>query len=282
MATRARNAEDHDGVDVALIKQPYRWGRRLAGLALLGAVALGAGSRAAAQVVVLAARGPSASSYPAGTVLKPSQTVTLQRGDSLEVLDAGGSRVITGPQRVAVGYMDQKTRNYLADFLKTANGRRPGIMATRGGFLLSDHDTRRPPTAVEALWLLDASKIAERADGGPEADSPPQDVCLLPDSAPTFLDDGVSEPETALANSATGTPVPMSWQAGAHLLSWPTRLPIADGDRYTLNVSGWPSTVLIFRTISEQPKGLSDLAAALSDRGCYYQLEMLATSAANP
>ena len=261
---------------VALVEQ-----RRLAGLALVGAVALGAGGRAAAQVVVLAAHGPSAASYPAGLVLKPSQTVTLLRGDSLEVLDAGGARVITGPQRVPVGYMDQKTKNYLADFLKSANGRRPGVMATRGGFLLSDHDTRRPPTAVEALWVLDASKIAERADDDPETDAP-QDVCLLPDSAPTFLDDGVSGPEAALANLATGTPVKMSWQAGTHLLSWPAKLPIADGDRYTLNVSGSPSTVLRFRTISEQPKGLSDLAAALSARGCYYQLQILATGAVSP
>src|SRR5579859_4703044 len=112
-------------------------------------------SFATAQVVVLNARGPSSAAYPQGTVLPADRTIYLKSGDQLEVLDAAGSHLLTGPTAVKAGQVDTGAKAALKDIFRRANASRPGIAAVRGFTLQGEGAPASDGASTAPLWRLD-------------------------------------------------------------------------------------------------------------------------------
>src|SRR5205823_5411231 len=124
-------------------------------------------SMASAQVVVLNARGPSAAAFPQGAVLPPSRTISLKKGDRLEVLDAAGSHVLEGPFSRPAGQLAAGSGAALQDVFRRANASRPGIAAVRGFNL--EEAKPAPPPEVAPLWRLDLVSWQQNDQGEPRS-----------------------------------------------------------------------------------------------------------------
>ena len=218
---------------------------------LLTCAALVAAGGAAAQVVVLFARGPSAGAYPAGRVLPANQVVSLKAGDQLELLDGGGSHVLTGPAVVTAGHVAPKVRDELIGVFLKAQRSRPGIAASRG------LDGGR--AAAPDLWQADVG-----VDGA---------VCLAK-GAVAGLWGGASGTSASvrITRLATGETVGVSLPVDRTGAAWPDSLPTGDGERYSLTLDDGSTTALVWTILDPAPPTLGDLATALLDEGCYDQL----------
>jgi hypothetical protein len=232
-------------------------------------------SLAAAQVVVLNARGPSSAAYPQGTVLPADRTIILKSGDQLEVLDAAGSHLLTGPTTVKAGAVDTGTKAALKDIFRRANASRPGIAAVRG-FTLQSEPPPPPDTAsTQPLWRLDVSAWQE---------AEPNDAhnfCVPKGHAPILTRSAAQSAGTLVIyadGSRAGRTV--SWPAGSHDLPWPDGLSYADGDTYALNLNANGATTVRWRSIPADSGSLVNLARTLLDNGCYDQLDTLKAESA--
>jgi hypothetical protein len=206
-----------------------------------------------AQVVVLAAKGPSAPSFPIGAVLPAGRVLNLKQGDRLELLDGGGDRVVNGPGSVTAGQIDAGARARLIDILLKGQHARPGIAATRG------FDLRPRP---DSLWQTDLSE-----DGV---------ACVPVGLKPSFaLADGGAPAPVRITRAATGEVAAVSWPPGASVAQWPAGLPTADGERYTIGFNDGTSSDLTWRTVAPAMTGVEALASDLLEKGCYAQLQRL-------
>jgi len=231
-------------------------------------------SLAAAQVVVLDARGPSSSLYPQGAVLAPDRTITLKAGDQLEVLDAAGSHILTGPAVIRAGQVDTGAKAALKDIFRRANASHPGIAAVRGFALQGDTPPQTDAGAPAPLWRLDVPtwQAAEPNDT--------PNFCVPQGHAPV-LTRAAAQSQGSLVIYRDGSRMgkTLAWPAGAHDLPWPEALPVADGDSYALNLNASGATVVRWRLIPAQLGSLVDLARTFLDNGCYGQLDTLRTEA---
>ena len=228
---------------------------------------------AAAQVVVLNARGPSSAAYPQGAVLPADKMIYLKSGDQLEVLDAAGSHVLTGPATVKAGQVDTAKTAALQDIFRRANASRPGIAAVRG-FTLQSETPASDGASTPPLWRLDvpAWQAAEPNDA--------HNFCVPEGHTPVL---------TRSAAQATGNLViyrdgsrngrTVTWPAGSHDLPWPDSMSFADGETYALNLNAAGATVVRWRVIPPTAGSLVNLARALLDNGCYDQLDTLKADA---
>ena len=218
---------------------------------------LGAGV-AVAQVVVLSAHGPSAGLYPQGAVLRSDKIITLKAGDSLELLDAAGSRVIKGPASVVAGQPVAGSRSTLVDIFAKGQHAHPGIAATRG-FTLQPVSA---PGDDGNLWRVDVT------EGG--------DACVLAGQKPSFARGDSSAPApVSISRTATGEKRAITWAAGGMAADWPAGLPVADGESYSVAFEDGSTVTLIWRTVSPSTAGVEPLAAGLLNKGCYAQLDRL-------
>lgn len=227
-------------------------------------------SIAAAQVVVLNARGPSSAAYPQGAVLPPDRTIFLRSGDQLEVLDAAGSHLLTGPTTVKAGAVDTGAKAALKDIFRRANASRPGIAAVRGFTLQGATPASDGPGSTAPLWRLDvpAWQEAEPSDT--------HNFCVPEGRAPV-LTRGAAQGTGSLVIYPDGARNgrTLSWPAGARDLAWPAGLSFADGETYALNLNAAGATVVRWRVIPPNAGSLVDLARTLLDNGCYDQLDTL-------
>lgn len=226
------------------------------------------GSSAAAQVVVLNARGPSSGAYPQGAVLPANRVISLRAGDQIEVLDAAGSHIITGPASLTAGQVDTGSKAALGDIFRRANSSRPGIAAVRGFTLQGDAPL--PSSANPApLWRLDvpAWVAAEPNDA--------HNFCVTRDRPPVLGRTAAEmKGRLVITDDATHASRAVSWPAGAHDLAWPSDLSDASNQVYALNLDDMGATVVRWRIISASGT-LVDLARSLLDNQCYDQLDTL-------
>jgi len=226
--------------------------RSIAATALTFALALG--GAAAAQVVVLSSRGPSAHQYPQGAVLGANKVLRLAAGDQIELLDGTGSHIITGPAVVTAGHVDPHVRDQVIQTFIRAQQNRPGVAATRG-FQLQ-------PLAAPDLWQLDINQA------GP--------LCVAGDIPPSlWRSDSNSSHTVRLTRLATGETQTVAWEPGASTAVWPSGLPTVDGERYTLTQDDGSAVTFPVRMVGTPTGGFQGLADTLSDRKCYSQLERL-------
>ncbi len=236
--------------------------------AFVAIAVLSASGIASAQIVVINARGPSASAYPQGSILPPSRVINLKAGDQLEVLVSTGSRVLSGPIVLPAGQVDMGTKVALGDIFKKANASRPGIAAVRG-FSLVQEEPPAPPQGPP-LWRLDVTAWQQ---------AEPMDVhnfCVMP-GQPLALtrDDFASEGKLSIYQERTRSTRVVVWPAGARALAWPTDLPTDDGSSYGLNLDAAGATTVNWRTVRAGATSLTELASELLSNGCYDQIDSL-------
>lgn len=228
-------------------------------LALAGA-AIGLGLAAAAQAdVVVASSGPSASQYPVGKKLSPTDRITLKANDSVTVLGASGTRVIKGAGVHRVGAQGTTNRSAYAVLTRQNSARRSRTGAVRGA---SVAEPRRPN-----MWYVDVTK------GGTVCLADTVDVSLWRPATEEVATYVVSSPGSA-------EPLQVTFAEMEDVAEWdPARMPLTDGGTYTIaGPGGAPGRQVKFVVLATPPNNPEDMAAALIENGCTGQLDLLATT----
>ncbi|MBX3561602.1 MAG: hypothetical protein KF780_07275 [Sphingomonas sp.] len=214
---------------------------------------LSGATAASADVLVVRASGPSASTYPAGRSLPNDARITLRGGDTLVVLDARGTRTFRGPGT----FTPASAAAAGPRVAQTADNRRARIGAVRSAGIV--------PASPSSIWQIDVSQ------GGT--------VCLANTSEVTLWRPDASQ-TASLAISGSGASRTLSWPAGNVTTAWPSDLPIANGARYQLSQAGTAvPTNITFRTLASAPGDMQAVAQALIANGCQEQLDLLVDSA---
>lgn len=226
------------------------------------ACALSAPSAASAAIVV-ASSGPSAASYPVGRKLDDAGSVTLRAGDTLTVLDKRGTRVLKGvgtfPVAARAGTPARSSTFAVLTMQRSAQRVRTG--AVRAG-------TDGSPPASPNLWYIDVSRAGRH--------------CLVSGQPVRFWRlDGTKAATYAVTYAATGGQVSLPFSAGATLAPWDAgRYPLADGTRLGVSAEGRIPALVEVTVLARQPADAEAMAAALIEKGCTGQLELLSTTLA--
>lgn len=230
----------------------------LAGVALAGA--------ALAQSVVVRSTGPSASAYPQGKKLPANATVVLKGGDQVTVLDKSGTRVLAGPGTFTLnGAVNRDGGGATALAAMMARG---GAVRTRTGAVRGDGTApvAAVPSKPSNVWHIDVTK------GG---------TYCVADSATLVL----WRPDTTLDGIGTllapdGTSADVNWRAGNPLKLWPAAsLPVLDGQTYTFSSPVGAPVKIRTMLLGTVPTDEVEAAAAMADKGCTAQLDLLASLA---
>lgn len=232
---------------------------RPAGAATLLAAGLSLSAASASAAIVVASSGPSAAQFPVGKKIDDASRITLQKGDSVTVLDQRGTKVLRGPGRLAVSQPGRPLPNpaYAVLTRKDAAGRaRTGAVRTG--------DDGKPVSP--SLWLVDVAR-------------PGTQCVVAPDAVRLWRAD--SKAAARYRISGTGAVV---FAAGAATADWDSvRAPVSDGVSYMVAQEGGATIGTIrFAVIPNPPADAEELALALIDEGCTAQLDLLAKTLAVP
>lgn len=202
-----------------------------------------------ADVLIVRSTGPSAKSFPAGKRLSETARVTLKANDLVVVLNGQGTRDLRGPGTFTAGAPARRTAS-----AAPATQRRARIGAVRG----VGSGELRPPT----IWHVDAAKSST--------------ICVADPGNITLWRADASRPVMLNISRGQGGPArQLAWQPGSSTLRWPADLPVTDGAEYRLSWAGAAlPTTLKFRTMSQRPAGLEDMASSLIANNCEAQMEM--------
>lgn len=228
------------------------------GLARFGIAGLAMAALAGTAIagpVVIRATGPSARAYPAGKQLPDDAQLTLKAGDTVVLLDARGTRTVSGPgtfAAVATGTRAGTAQTAARILANTGSSERRGG-AVRGG-VPTTTDTRSPN-----LWLVDLSKSGTVCIADANA------VRVWRPSAEKATDVTVS------SASASGT---IALAQGTSIAEWPKSMPVTDGAEYTVTAEGMQPSRIKFATVPV-PTSLEDTASKLIAKGCNTQLDLL-------
>lgn len=230
------------------------WGKRTAAAALAGLVMFAGAAQAG---VVVKASGPSAGQYPVGKKLDDSASVSLKAGDSITVLTANGTKVITGPGQFTVGVRGESKRSTFAVLTRQASGARVRTGAVRSG--ASAAAPMNP-----SLWNMDVTQ--------------PGKFCLANASQITFW-----RPVTAgervyvIGSGKSDYLVQVKFADGAAQASLTgDKLPLATNGSYRLsNEGGGAPQPVEFVVLDTVPDTADGLASVLAEKGCNAQLTML-------
>ena len=215
----------------------------------VAALLLGGATSALANVLVVRSLGNAARSYPPGRSLPDTATVNLAAGDTLVLLGARGTRTLRGPGTFRVSGPVQS--NQMADLLRD----------------------RRPRARVGAVR-------APRGVGGPSTDVWPIDsrrggtYCIAEGATPGVWRSDAVAPGTVRLARAGSSGTALQWEAGQHVLQWPTAIAIEPGVEYVIAGAGRPAVMFRFVPIANL-SAPQDLAAALIENGCHAQLDLL-------
>ncbi len=230
------------------------------------AVAMMLAATATAGPLVVRANGPSAASFKPGQRLADATPVVLRVGDQLTILDARGTRSLTGPGnfRFDQPVADSAAPSAFAELLTQRPERRARIGAVRS--------TIADPTAIATppgVWALDAA-----ASGT---------VCTLnPAQISLWRADPTKAVTLTVTRIADGQSAPVAFAAGQATAPWP--VPLTPTDKAQFRVAGGKAPAkLVVRHLTAAPTSLDALGAALIENGCQSQFDRLAkaTVAAN-
>lgn len=237
----------------------------VAGLAVVASLAMAHG--AIAQSVVVRSTGPSAGTYSQGKKLPAGASVVLKAGDHVTVLDKSGTRVLSGPGTFALnGAINRDAASggtALATMMARGGGARTRTGAVRGALT---GPVAPAPTGPENVWYIDVSK------GGTYCVA---DAATLVLWRPAKTEDG-----TGKLLSQDGSMAEVAWRAGSALKVWPAAsVPVVDGQSYTFsNAVGAPVKIRTM-LLTSVPSDELDIAAAMAEKGCTAQLDLLASLA---
>jgi len=207
------------------------------------AVALTLSSTCFATALVVRAVGPSAKLYPRGKALPDQARIKLERGDSVMLLNTGGTRTLRGPGTFALAEI-------------ASNPSRSAARRGRTGALRSGGIALNP-----SAWNLDITQSGK--------------LCVL-NPAQLSLWRPDSETPIKLTIRGNGAEQTVDWPAGKDTIAWPTSLPISTGAEYQLSHAETGDTARVtFVTVSNPPKDQVGTAQTLIANGCENQLDVL-------
>ena len=220
----------------------------------------------AQAAIVVASSGPSASAYPVGRKLPDNASVTLRAGDTVTILDSHGTRVLRGGGTFAIApgaTAPDKSSTFAALTMQRAASR------VRTGAVRSGVGSQ--PPASPNLWFIDVAKGGRRCI---VAGEPVRLWRLATDKAATY---------SVVPAGAGKTGFSVSFPVGAMVAPWDVAaLPVSDGGAYAVTMSGEPVAKIELAVLPTQPADAEALAAALVEKGCTAQLDLLSTTLAQP
>ncbi|AYJ87468.1 hypothetical protein D3Y57_17975 [Sphingomonas paeninsulae] len=220
------------------------------------ALAVGIAGTALAGTIVIRADGPSKGSYPPGKSL--TGRVALRAGDTLVVLDGRGTRTLTGPASIDLSATRTASAapSALTSLIRNAGARQVRTGAVRGG------------TTVEAnspnLWYIDTTRSGT--------------VCIADRSQATLWRKSMTNAVTlTLTRGSDHKAVPLTFAVGQSVRSWPVSdMPITTSSDYWLSGPGIAKPVSVrIETVGNPGTTPDTIAAALIEKGCSHQVDML-------
>jgi hypothetical protein len=230
--------------------------KRIIGAALAAAACALVPAVATAGTVV-AASGPSASSYPVGKKIGGSERIVLRAGDTLTVLDGNGTRVLRGAGTYSLDQQGGPSRR--ASFAALTE-RRTASQVRTGAMRGDGEGTPRN------LWYVDVAQ--------------PGTVCLAGAERVRLWRSSTEGDATYLVRADGGGSHTVTFADGDTLAPWDTKLlPVSNGAVFHVaGPAGGPDkelSVVVLDQIAEEPEAL---AAQLIENGCLGQLELLTTA----
>ncbi len=234
--------------------------RRLGLTAAAAVMAVAVVGTAAAQSMIVRSTGPSASKYPTGAKLKPSDKVTLVAGDKVVLMQAGKTRTLSGPGTFGASGTVQASQSLSGNVTRMlAKG---PTMRSRGGFSRGPLDLAPVDMRAPNLWLLDYREAGT--------------FCVL-DPATLMLWRPNMEGDTALEIEGAGKKATVALVDGANFRKWPVdTLPVQYGVDYRLSGGGLAAPVKVrFTKIDTAPDTAEASVDVLMAKGCSPQLNRL-------
>lgn len=240
----------------------------MAGLALLGAV-FAVPSMANAGVVVKSS-GPSASRYPVGQQVADDSKIVLRAGDRITVLTDDGTSVLQGPGEFEVGAGATRTRTRFSTLSRRGASSRARTGAVRGGVAGEESDG---PQSAPSLWFVNLDSSGN--------------ICLYDFDRVRLWRPIAANPQNyQITDQSTRSSLDVTFVGTETMRAWdPEALPLEAGRTYTITgplpvegeVDAAPVTNTVsFVALSEEYREQDQLAQALIDNGCTYQLGQLA------
>ncbi|MEO5706147.1 MAG: hypothetical protein ABIT10_01355 [Alteraurantiacibacter sp.] len=233
------------------------WTSLKLGAASLALAALVAPAAVLAGVVV-SSSGPSAGQYPVGRQIGDNDRITLRAGDTVTVLQNGGTRVLRGPGTLVLAQTGAATTNAAFASLTTQrSARRARTGAVRTG--------ATGPVSNPSLWYIDVTKAGT--------------VCLPgTDSVRLWRADTQAESTYAIEPQGAGeAPIPVTFPAGEMLAAWDIYHPPVAHQTYRIGHGSGSSAVDVrFVFLDTVPDTAEALAASLIASGCTTQVEQMA------
>lgn len=236
---------------------------KLAFALVAGAAALAMAPQTAEAGTVVASSGPSAGTYPVGTQIGDTQRITLQRGDTLTVLDGGSTRVLRGPGTHILARRSADAGNTMVAALTS---RRAGSRARTGAVRGVEGAN---PIGNPNLWYVDVETSGT--------------ICLSNiDRVNLWRADTAEEAVYYIAPA--GNPedgVSATFPAGEILARWDSALQLRDGATYTIGMAGdaEPAEVTITILTDVPEDDPEAIAQALISSGCTVQLQQIVAAA---
>ncbi len=233
------------------------WARNICVAGALALVGVAASTVTAQAGVVVSSSGPSADDFPVGRQIGNNEPVTLSDGDSITVLDNGGTRVFRGAGTFVLSSQSGANRNRAFASLTT---QRSAVRARTGAVrgVVETGEVRNPN-----LWYVDVSKSGT--------------ICLLdPENIRLWRADRQAESTYAISSeNADGVTANVTFPAGEMLATWDADNPPAEGASFRIG-TGNGAVQVDFVFFDETPDGAEEMAQSLIANGCMVQLEQMA------
>jgi hypothetical protein len=235
------------------------WTKRIVAGSALAASAIMFTPKPAEAGVVVSSSGPSAGQYPVGRQIASSATITLRDGDTVTILENGGTRVFRGAGPHSLGSASAASSNRAFASLTTqraAARARTGAVRSTGSTEVSN----------PSLWYVDVTK--------------PGTVCLPAGSnVRLWRADTQAASTYAIAAEGSDAATSVTFPAGEMLAGWGAGSAPAPGTAYRIGhgINTGPVEVR-FVFLDQVPEAPEDLAAALIANGCMVQIEQISAA----
>lgn len=199
---------------------------------------------AAAAVLVVRSSGPSAAAYPPGKALPDTHVLKLKATDTVVLLDARGTRTLSGP-----GNFNVSASAAPSAATRTAgnSARRVRLGAVRGA-------------GTRSVWQADLG-----ASGN---------VCIANPGELTLYRPDANAPADVTLTDSDGKTATVHFEANQWEASWPADLAVKTGKRVNVSGLAQPAT-LTLRQLTPVPTGLEGMAQSLIRADCQSQLDVL-------
>ena len=228
------------------------------------ALAVAVSTSALAQVMVVSARGPSATAYSPGSLLPGNKVIRLVAGDHLTVLEGGGTRQFDGPGSFVLAAPSAQATSALAQ-LFSQNRPPPSRLGAARGHARGGISTPSNLWQIDVTWPGNFCFVAGR----------PMSI-WRPDA------DAANAVSVSITRVSDNSKLTVAWRGGDSAVDWPARMPLADGETYLVSDadSSEAGMGVTWRAIDPPTGDWTAFARQLLERRCYAQLDTLRTSLA--